>query len=216
MKIGLIGKKAGMTRIFQEDGSSVPVTVLEIEPNRITQIKSVENDGYVAVQVTAGSKKSSRVNKPEAGHFAKSGVMAGKYSKEFRTDAEVTEKYSAGDTIGLEILVECKFVDVSGVSIGKGFAGPIKKYHFRTQDATHGNSRAHRAPGSIGQRQTPGRVFKGKKMASHMGNISCTIQNLEVIKVDCERNLLLVKGAVPGSKESNVVVYPAIKKSGAK
>ncbi|OBU14473.1 50S ribosomal protein L3 [Photobacterium aquimaris] len=207
--IGLIGRKVGMTRIFTEDGISIPVTVVEVENNRVTQVKSVETDGYNAIQVTAGTKKASRVSKPEAGHFAKAGVEAGRGLWEFRL--ENNEEFAVGAELNVEIFNEIKKVDVTGTSKGKGFQGAIKRWNFRTQDMTHGNSLSHRAPGSIGQCQTPGRVFKGKKMAGHMGAERVTTQNLEIVRVDAERNLLLIKGAVPGATGGNVIVKPAVK-----
>ncbi|PSU88093.1 50S ribosomal protein L3 [Photobacterium kishitanii] len=207
--IGLIGRKVGMTRIFTEDGISIPVTVVEVENNRVTQVKSVETDGYNAIQVTAGTKKASRVSKPEAGHFAKTGVEAGRGLWEFRL--ENNEEFAVGAELSVEIFNEIKKVDVTGTSKGKGFQGAIKRWNFRTQDMTHGNSLSHRAPGSIGQCQTPGRVFKGKKMAGHMGAERVTTQNLEIVRVDAERNLLLIKGAVPGATGGNVIVKPAVK-----
>ncbi|MDC9594232.1 50S ribosomal protein L3 [Xenorhabdus sp. IM139775] len=208
--IGLVGKKVGMTRIFTEDGVSIPVTVIEIENNRVTQVKSKETDGYRAIQVTAGSKKASRVNKPEAGHFAKAGVEAGRILREFRLSENDTE-FTVGQSISVEIFADVKKVDVTGTSKGKGFAGTVKRWNFRTQDATHGNSLSHRVPGSIGQNQTPGKVFKGKKMAGQLGNERVTVQSLDVVRVDAERNLLLVKGAVPGATNSNLIVKPAVK-----
>jgi len=211
MTIGVVGRKVGMTRVFTDEGASLPVTVIEIEPNRVTQMKTLENDGYHAVQVTTGSRKASRVSKPAAGHFAKAGVEAGRGLWEFRfADGEGEELESAAE-IKVDIFEAGQKVDVSGISIGKGFAGGVKRHNFRTQDATHGNSLSHRAPGSIGQCQTPGRVFKGKKMAGQMGAVKRTAQNLEVVRVDADRNLLLVKGAVPGAKGGNVVVRPAVK-----
>ena len=209
MTIGVVGRKVGMTRVFTDDGASLPVTVIEIEPNRVSQIKTLDTDGYRAVQVTTGSRKASRVTKPAAGHFAKAGVEAGRGLWEFRL-ADGEELETAGE-IKVDIFEAGQKVDVSGVSIGKGFAGGVKRHNFRTQDATHGNSLSHRAPGSIGQCQTPGRVFKGKRMAGHMGAVKRTAQNLEVVRVDADRNLLLVKGAVPGAKGGNVVVRPAVK-----
>lgn len=207
--IGLVGKKLGMTRIFTEDGVSIPVTVIEVEANRVTQIKDLENDGYRAVQVTTGVKKSSRVNKPEAGHFAKADVEAGRGLWEFRlADGE---DYTIGQNITVSLFADVKKVDVTGTSKGKGFAGTVKRWNFRTQDATHGNSLSHRVPGSIGQNQTPGKVFKGKKMAGQMGNERVTVQSLDVVRVDTERNLLLVKGAVPGATGGNLIVKPAVK-----
>ncbi|MCF6255456.1 MAG: 50S ribosomal protein L3 [Gammaproteobacteria bacterium] len=211
MTIGIVGRKAGMTRIFTEEGVSIPVTVIEVEPNRISQLKTLETDGYRAVQVTTGSRRPSRVNKAAAGHFAKSGVEAGRGMWEFRLGDGEGEELETGATINVDIFSEGQKVDVIGTSIGKGFAGVIKRYNFAMQDATHGNSISHRAPGSIGLGQSPGHVFKGKKMAGHMGNARTTNQNLEVVRVDAERNLLLVKGAVPGAKGGNLLVSPAIK-----
>lgn len=209
MTIGVIGRKAGMTRVFTEDGASVPVTVIEVTPNRVTQIKTAETDGYSAVQVVFGEKKASRVNKAQAGHYAKAGVEAGTVTREFR--ATDLGELKVGDTIDVSRFEVGQHIDVTGTSKGKGFQGAIKRHNFHMQDATHGNSLAHRAPGSIGQCQTPGRVWKGKKMAGHMGAEQVTVQTLEVIRVDAERNLLLVKGAVPGSKSGTVVVKPAVK-----
>ncbi|KES15930.1 50S ribosomal protein L3 [Gilliamella apicola] len=206
--IGLIGRKVGMTRIFTEEGVSIPVTVVEVQSNRITQVKTLENDGYQAIQVTTGSKKASRVNKPEAGHFAKAGVEAGRGLWEFRFEEG---EYTVGQSINVDIFTDVKKVDVTGTSKGKGFAGVTKRWNFRTQDATHGNSLAHRGHGSIGQNQTPGKVFKGRKMAGHLGNERVTVQNLDIVRVDAERNLLLIKGAVPGAINSDVIVKPAIK-----
>ena len=211
MTIGLVGRKVGMTRIFTEDGVSVPVTVIEATPNRVTQIRNEETDGYRALQVTAGDKKASRVNKAEAGHFAKAGVEAGRGLWEFRLSAGEGEGIEVGNEITVEVFNDTKLVDVTGTSKGKGFQGGVKRHNFSMQDATHGNSLSHRAPGSIGQNQTPGRVFKGKKMAGQMGNVRTTTQNLEVVRVDSERNLLLVKGAVPGSIGGDVIVKPAVK-----
>ena len=209
MTIGLVGRKSGMTRIFTEDGHSVPVTVVEVEPNRVTQIKSVETDGYQAVQVTVGARKSSRLSKPEAGHFSKVQAEAGRGLWEFRADS--VEGYEVGAGLTVAAFEAGQKIDVTGMSKGKGFAGVVKRYNFRTQDATHGNSLSHRAPGSIGQCQTPGRVFKGKKMCGHMGAERVTTQNLEVVRVDAERNLLLIKGAVPGAPGGDVVIRPAVK-----
>jgi len=209
MTIGLVGRKVGMTRIFTEDGVSIPVTVIEVEANRVTQVKSVETDGYNAIQVTTGSKKASRVTKPEAGHFAKAGVEAGRGLWEFRLNNG--ETFTVGSELKVDLLADVKLVDVTGTSKGKGFAGTVKRHNFRTQDMTHGNSLSHRVPGSIGQNQTPGRVFKGKKMAGHMGAERVTTQNLELVRVDAERNLLLIKGAVPGATNGNVIVKPAVK-----
>ncbi|KEQ13992.1 50S ribosomal protein L3 [Endozoicomonas numazuensis] len=209
MTIGLVGKKCGMTRIFTEDGASVPVTVIEVDPNRITQVKSQEQDGYSAVQVTTGAKKSSRVRKPEAGHFAKAKVEAGRGLWEFRVDDSAS--FELGQLIGVDLFEQGQKVDVTGQSKGKGFQGGVKRWNFHMQDATHGNSLSHRAPGSIGQCQTPGRVFKGKKMAGHMGAEKVTVQSLEIVRVDAERNLLLVKGAVPGATGADVIVKAAVK-----
>lgn len=206
---GLIGRKVGMTRIFTEDGVSIPVTVIEIEANRVTQVKDLENDGYRAIQVTAGTKKANRVTKPEAGHFAKAGVEAGRGLWEFRV--EDGEEVTVGQSITVELFANVKKVDVTGTSKGKGFAGTVKRWNFRTQDATHGNSLSHRVPGSIGQNQTPGKVFKGKKMAGQLGNERVTVQSLDVVRVDVERNLLLVKGAVPGATGGDLIVKPAVK-----
>ena len=216
MTMGIVGRKCGMTRVFTDDGVSIPVTVIEAQPNRITQVKTVDVDGYRAVQVTAGSKKASRVSKPEAGHFAAAKVEAGDLIRELRLSDSDTTEYEIGSDLRVDLFTEGQKVDVIGTSIGKGFAGVIKRHHFAMQDATHGNSLAHRAPGSIGQNQSPGRVFKGKKMAGHMGNVRRTVQNLEVVRVDSERNLLLIKGAVPGHKGGSVIVQPAVKsKNGA-
>lgn len=211
MTIGVVGRKAGMTRIFTEDGVSIPVTVIEVTPNRVSQVKSIEGEGYSAIQVTAGSRKNSRVNRAEAGHFAKSGVDAGNIIMEFRTELSEMDGIETGSEIKVDLFTDGQSVDVSGTTIGKGFAGVIKRYNFAMQDATHGNSVSHRAPGSIGQNQTPGRVFKGKKMAGHMGGVKHTTQNLQIVRVDSERNLLLVKGAVPGHKGGAVVITPAVK-----
>ena len=211
MTIGIVGRKAGMTRIFTEDGVSIPVTVIEVEPNRISQVKTLETDGYRAVQVTTGSRRPSRVNKAAAGHYAKSGVEAGRGLWEFRLAEGEGTDLATGSTIHVDIFTEGQKVDVIGTSIGKGFAGVIKRYNFSMQDATHGNSLSHRATGSIGMGQTPGHVFKGKKMSGHMGNVRTTNENLEVVRVDAERNLLLVKGAVPGAKGGDLLVRPAVK-----
>ena len=201
MKIGIVGRKCGMSRIFTDEGTSVPVTVIEVEPNRVVQMKSEETDGYTSVQVTTGTRRVSRVTKAQAGHYAKAGSEAGRGLWEFRLDAD-QESPEVGGALTVDQFEAGENVDVSGVSKGKGFAGVIKRWNFQMQDATHGNSLAHRAPGSIGQNQTPGRVFKGKKMAGHMGSRNVTTQNLEVVRVDAERNLLLVKGAVPGATSS--------------
>ena len=216
MTMGLVGRKCGMTRVFTDDGVSIPVTVIEARPNRITQVKTVESDGYSALQVAAGGRKASRVSKSEAGHFAKAKVEAGDLMAEFRldsTDGPEDGEFELGQEIKVDLFEEGQIVDVIGSTIGKGFAGTVKRHNFHMQDATHGNSLAHRAPGSIGQNQTPGRVFKGKKMSGHMGNVRRTAQNLEVVRVDAERNLLLIKGAVPGHSGGRVVVRPAIKSS---
>jgi len=216
--MGLVGRKCGMTRVFTEDGISIPVTVIEAQPNRITQVKTVESDGYRALQVSAGSRKASRVSKSAAGHFAVAKVEAGDLMAEFRLDADERPEegeYALGMEIKVDLFAEGQKVDVVGTTIGKGFAGVIKRHHFSMQDATHGNSLAHRAPGSIGQNQTPGRVFKGKKMAGHMGNVRRTVQNLVVVRVDAERNLLLIRGAVPGHSGGQVIVRPAVKSRGA-
>jgi large subunit ribosomal protein L3 len=200
-----------MSRVFTADGAAVPVTVLEVGPNRITQVKSEANDGYRAVQVTVGARRPSRVTKPLAGHFAKAGVAAGRGLWEFRLEQGEGDALQAGGEIKVDIFSEGQMVDVQGTTIGKGFAGVIKRHHFRGGRASHGNSLSHRAPGSIGQRQTPGRVFPGKKMAGHLGNVIRTQQNLQVVRVDAERNLLLVKGAIPGPKGADVVIRPAVK-----
>ncbi|MDM7858515.1 50S ribosomal protein L3 [Thiopseudomonas acetoxidans] len=208
MTIGLVGRKCGMTRIFTEEGVSIPVTVIEVEPNRITQVKSEETDGYRAIQVTVGERRASRVTKAQAGHFAKAGVAAGRKVLEFRLEEG---EYQAGDQLTAEIFTAGQIVDVTGQSKGKGFAGTIKRWNFAGQDASHGNSVSHRVPGSIGQCQTPGRVFKGKKMSGHMGAERKTVQSLEIVRVDAERNLLLVKGAVPGATGGDVIVRPTTK-----
>jgi len=211
MTMGLVGRKCGMTRVFTDDGVSIPVTVIEAQPNRITQVKTVEVDGYAALQVAAGSRKASRVSKPAAGHFAAAKVEAGDLITEFRLGDADSAEFEKGGELKVDLFEEGQKVDVIGTSIGKGFAGTVKRHNFSMQDATHGNSLAHRAPGSIGQNQTPGRVFKGKKMSGHMGNVRRTAQNLEVVRVDAERNVLLIKGAVPGHAGGKVVVRPAIK-----
>jgi len=211
MTIGVVGRKVGMTRIFTEDGASLPVTVIEVEPNRVTQLRTEEADGYRGVQVTVGARKANRVSKAMAGHYAKAGVEAGRGTWEFRLNDGEGEELAAAAEIKVDIFEEGQKVDVTGRSIGKGFQGGVKRHNFHMQDATHGNSISHRAPGSIGQCQTPGRVFKGKKMAGHMGDERSTTQNLEIVRVDAERNLLLVKGAVPGAKGGNVIVSPAVK-----
>ena len=214
--LGLLGRKVGMTRIFTEDGTSIPVTVLDVSNNRVTQVKTPESDGYAAVQVTYGTRRASRVAKPQAGHLAKAGVEAGSFTKEFRLDAEIISQLSAGSNVSVEIFQVGQKVDVSGVTIGKGYAGTIKRHHFASGRASHGNSRSHNVPGSIGMAQDPGRVFPGKRMTGHLGDVNRTAQNLEIARVDVERGLLLVKGAVPGSKNGNVVVRTAVKLKGAK
>ncbi|HFD88310.1 MAG TPA: 50S ribosomal protein L3 [Gammaproteobacteria bacterium] len=211
MAIGLVGRKAGMTRIFTPAGESIPVTVIEVDPNRVTQIRDLDVDGYRAYQVTTGSRKVNRVTKAQAGHFAKAGVEAGRGLWEFRLGEGEGEDIKVGGEIKVDIFEAGQKVDVSGRSIGKGFAGGVKRHNFSMQDATHGNSISHRAPGSIGQNQTPGRVFKGKRMAGHLGDARVTVQTLEVVRVDAERNLILIKGAVPGAKGGDVIVRPATK-----
>jgi large subunit ribosomal protein L3 len=211
MSIGLIGRKVGMTRIFTEDGASVPVTVIEATPNRVTQLRTNEKDGYRALQVTAGTKKVNRVNKASAGHYAKAGVEAGRGLWEFRLDTEEGVDLEVGKEITVEIFADTNKVDVTGTSKGKGFQGAIKRWNFSSQRMTHGNSLSHRAPGSIGQNQSPGKVFKGKKMAGQMGDKRVTVQSLEVVKVDAENNLIMVKGAIPGATGGDVIVKPAIK-----
>ena len=210
MAIGLVGRKSGMTRVFTEDGVSIPVTVVEVSPNRVTQIKELDTDGYRAIQVTAGNRKASRVSKSEAGHFAKAGVEAGHGLWEFRLEV-ADEAPEVGSELTVERFEAGQIVDVAGKSKGKGFQGGVKRWNFAMQDATHGNSISHRAPGSIGQCQTPGRVWKGKKMAGHMGNVRRTAQGLEVVQVDAERGLLLIKGAVPGARGGRVIVQPSTK-----
>ncbi|MGD0961276.1 MAG: 50S ribosomal protein L3 [Methylomonas sp.] len=213
MSLGLVGRKCGMTRIFCEDGASVPVTVLQVDSNRVIQVKTVENDGYRAIQVAAGDKKSSKVNKAMAGHYAGANVTAGRGLWEFRINEDEVLELSAGSELNVNVFEAGQVVDVCGTSIGKGFAGTVKRYNFRTQDATHGNSRSHRVPGSNGMNQTPGRVFKGKKMCGHMGAVKTTVQNLTIHSVDAERSLILIKGAVPGAKGGDVIITPAVKKS---
>jgi len=200
-----------MTRVFTEDGVSVPVTVIEVEANRVTQVKSLESDGYVAIQITTGSKKANRLTEAEAGHFAKAGVDAGRGLWEFRLNESEAADVAVGAELNVGVFADVKKVDVTGTSKGKGFAGTVKRWNFRTQDMTHGNSRSHRVPGSIGQNQSPGKVFKGKKMAGHLGNERVTVQCLDVVRVDVERNLLLVKGAVPGATNGDLIVKPAVK-----
>ncbi len=211
MTIGVVGRKVGMTRVFTDAGDSIPVTVIEVDPNRVTQVRDAERDGYRAYQVTLGSRKANRVSKPAAGHFAKAGTEAGRSLWEFRLADGEGEEITVGNEIKVDVFEAGQKVDVVGKSIGKGFAGVIKRYNFAMQDATHGNSLSHRAPGSIGHCQTPGRVFKGKKMSGHMGSARTTTQNLEIVRVDAERNLLLIRGAVPGAKGGDVVVRPSVK-----
>lgn len=210
-KLGLVGRKVGMTRIFTEDGESIPVTVLEVAGNRVTQVKTEETDGYNAIQVAFGSKKPSRVSKPLSGHYAKAGVEAGEMLKEFHIDADKLADLKVGTTLSVEMFTVGQKVDVTGITIGKGFAGAIKRHHFSSNRASHGNSVTTRAPGSIGNRQDPGRVFPGKSMAGHLGDVQRTTQNLVVARVDVERQLLLVRGAVPGAKGGKVIVRPAVK-----
>lgn len=214
MSLGLVGRKVGMTRIFAEDGRSVPVTVLDVSNNRVTQVKTPENDGYAAVQVAFGKRRASRVTKPLAGHLAKAGVEAGHTLREFTVEPEKLSGLKAGDVIGIDLFAVGQKVDVTGTSIGKGFSGVIKRHNFSSNRATHGNSLSHNTPGSIGMAQDPGRVFPGKRMAGQYGNVTRTTQGLEVVRVDAERQLLLVKGAVPGSKGGDVIVLPAIKARG--
>ena len=211
MTLGLVGRKLGMTRVLTEDGVSIPVTVIEVEANRVTQLKTLETDGYTAVQVTTGVKKASRLTKAEAGHFAKAEVEAGRGLWEFRLNDGEGADLKVGSELKVDIFADVKKADVTGISKGKGFAGTVKRWNFRTQDMTHGNSRSHRVPGSIGQNQSPGKVFKGKKMAGHMGNERVTVQSLDIVRVDVERNLLLIKGAVPGATNGDVIVKPAVK-----
>jgi len=211
MSLGLVGRKVGMMRIFTDDGSSVPVTVLDVSNNRVTQIKTPGTDGYSAVQVAFGQRRASRVNKASAGHHAKAGVEAGSVLKEFRVDSIKASEMKSGDVVAVNLFEVGQKVDVQGVTIGKGYAGVIKRYHFSSGRATHGNSRSHNVPGSIGMAQDPGRVFPGKRMTGHLGDATRTVQNLEIARIDVERQLLLVKGAIPGAKNGQVVVTPAIK-----
>jgi len=215
-RLGLLGRKVGMMRIFTDDGDAVPVTVLDVSNNRVTQVKTVETDGYTALQIAFGARKASRVSKPEAGHLAKAGVEAGQVMKEFRVAVDIASQYKPGATVPVTLFAVGETVDVQGTSIGKGFAGTIKRHNFKSQRASHGNSRSHNVPGSISMAQDPGRVFPGKKMTGHMGDETVTMQNLDVIRVDEARQLLLVRGAVPGSKNGHVVVRPAIKARAAK
>ncbi|SAL41809.1 50S ribosomal protein L3 [Caballeronia choica] len=211
MSLGLVGRKVGMTRIFTPEGDSIPVTVLDVSDNRVTQIKTVETDGYTAVQVAFGTRRASRVTKPLAGHLAKAGVQAGEVLKEFQIDAAKAAELSSGAVIGTDLFEVGQKVDVQGVSIGKGYAGTIKRYNFASGRASHGNSRSHNVPGSIGMAQDPGRVFPGKRMTGHMGDETVTVQNLVIARIDADRNLLLVRGAVPGAKGGKVFVTPAVK-----
>jgi large subunit ribosomal protein L3 len=211
MSLGLLGQKLGMTRIFQDDGRSVPVTVLSVGGNRVVQVKTAETDGYIAVQVAFGTKKANRVNKSTKGHFAKAGVEAGTCLQEFQVTADDLANLQPGSSINVDIFAAGQLVDVTGTTKGKGFSGVIKRHHFSSNRASHGNSRSHNTPGSIGQRQDPGRVFPGKKMAGHLGNVTVTTQNLIVARVDLERGLLLVKGAIPGSKGGHIVIRPSVK-----
>ncbi|NUF79622.1 50S ribosomal protein L3 [Snodgrassella sp. ESL0323] len=211
MTLGLVGRKVGMTRVFDENGASVPVTVLDMSANRVTQLKSEATDGYTAVQVTFGQKKANRVSKAQAGHFAKAGVEAGRGLVEFAVSEEKLAELSPGAEINVGIFAAGQLIDVTGTSKGKGFSGTIKRHNFGSQRASHGNSRSHRVPGSTGMAQDPGRVFRGKRMAGQYGNVKSTIQNLEIVRVDTERQLLLVKGAVPGAVNSDVVVRPSVK-----
>lgn len=211
MSLGLVGRKVGMTRIFTDDGTSLPVTVLDVSNNRVTQIKTANTDGYSAVQVAYGARRPSRVNKAAAGHFAKAGVEAGSTLKEFTATAEQLSSLQPGGTVGVDIFKVGQKVDVTGVTIGKGYAGTIKRYHFKSGRASHGNSKSHNVPGSIGMAQDPGRVFPGKRMTGHLGDVQRTVQNLEIVRIDAARQLLLVKGAIPGAKGGDVVVHPAVK-----
>lgn len=211
MPIGIIGRKIGMTRIFKENGTSTPVSVIQATPNRVSQIKTEQTDGYQAIQITCGSKRSKLINKPTAGQLAKAGIESGRGFWEFRLNNNEGKDIDLGSEIKVDIFEQGQKVDITGTTKGKGFAGVIKRHHFKTQDATHGNSLSHRAAGSIGQNQTPGRVFKGKKMAGHLGNVRRTVQNLEIARIDLEKDLLLIKGAIPGAPGSDIVVRPAIK-----
>ena len=211
MSLGLVGRKIGMTRVFTEDGSSLPVTVLEVSNNRVTQVKSMGTDGYNAVQLAHGVRRATRVNKAAAGHFAKAGVEAGSALKEFTVSAEQLDGLKAGSAVSVEIFQVGQLVDVTGTTKGKGYAGTIKRYHFKSGRASHGNSKSHNVPGSIGMAQDPGRVFPGKRMTGHLGDVQRTVQNLEIVRVDAVRQLLLVKGAVPGATNSKIIVRPAVK-----
>ena len=211
MSLGLVGRKVGMTRIFTDDGTSLPVTVLDVSNNRVTQIKTADTDGYSAVQVAYGARRASRVTKAAAGHFAKAGVEAGSTLQEFTATAEQLSSLQPGGTVGVDIFKVGQKVDVTGVTIGKGYAGTIKRHHFKSGRASHGNSKSHNVPGSIGMAQDPGRVFPGKRMTGHLGDVQRTVQNLEIVRIDAARQLLLVKGAIPGAKGGDVVVHPAVK-----
>ena len=211
MSLGLVGRKIGMTRVFTDDGDSIPVTVLDVSNNRVAQIKTAETDGYCAVQVAYGVRRATRVTKAAAGHFAKAAVEAGSILKEFRITAEQVASLKVGAVIGVDVFEVGQKVDVAGTTIGKGYAGVIKRHHFKSNRATHGNSRSHNTPGSIGMAQDPGRVFPGKKMTGHLGDVKRTTQNLVIVRIDAERQLLLVRGAIPGSKNGDVTVYPAVK-----
>ena len=210
-RLGLLGRKVGMMRIFTDDGDAVPVTVLDVSNNRVAQIKTVETDGYSAIQVAFGTRKASRVSKPEAGHLAKAGVEAGEVLKEFRVEASIAAEYKPGAQVPIGVFSVGQLVDVQGTSIGKGFTGTIKRHNFSSQRASHGNSRSHNVPGSISMAQDPGRVFPGKRMSGHLGDVTVTVQNLDIVRVDAERSLLLVRGAIPGSKNGHVVVRHAVK-----
>jgi large subunit ribosomal protein L3 len=216
MSLGLIGRKVGMTRIFTDEGASIPVTVLEVVPNRVTQIKSIATDGYNGLQLAYGERRASRINSALKGHYAKAGVASGAGMKEFNVDQKLSESFKLGGSVTVELFHVGQIVDVTATSIGKGFSGAIKRHNFSSNRASHGNSRSHNVPGSIGMAQDPGRVFPGKRMPGHLGDAKVTTQNLEIIRVDVERNLLLIKGSVPGSKGGNVMVRPAIKSKGAK
>lgn len=211
MAIGLVGRKRGMTRVFTEDGQSIPVTVIEVEPNRVTQVKTIDTDGYNAIQVTIGTRRASLVNKALTGHYGKAGVGAGRGLWEFRLNDKDVGSFSVGNELKADVFEAGQSVDVAGVTMGKGYAGTIKRHHFTMGDATHGNSLSHRSPGSIGQRQTPGRVFPGKRMAGHLGNTNVTVPNLKVVRIDTEKNYVLVKGAVPGAKGGDVIITPTSK-----
>jgi large subunit ribosomal protein L3 len=211
MSLGLVGRKVGMTRIFTEDGDSQPVTVLDVSNNRVTQLKSIDTDSYTAAQVTFGKRRPSRVNKPATGHFAKAAVEAGHILKEFHVTQEVLAGLAPGASVGTDIFKIGQKVDVTGISIGKGYAGVIKRHNFSSNRASHGNSRSHNVPGSIGMAQDPGRVFPGKRMSGHLGDVRCTTQNLEILRIDAERSLLLIKGSIPGSRGGNVIVRPSVK-----